>query len=166
MTSLSLKARFERLGPVAGVNRNPSGSSVGLELQLLSPQSFMRPVDAALLLATNGLSLLSAKRALESLLKSGLVRIELSSVPDADGLVAELQMLGIGAIVLSEKSVDVRQLRTKLNLTQKQFALNFGIELDTLQNWEQGKRAPDKTAMSYLRVIDRAPDVARKAQLS
>jgi putative transcriptional regulator len=56
--------------------------------------------------------------------------------------------------------VDVRRLRERIGLSQEDFALKFNLDLSTLQGWEQGRRAPDRTAENYLRVIDRAPDVA------
>lgn len=34
----------------------------------------------------------------------------------------------------------IKELRLKTGMTQKQFAEYFDIELDTLQNWEQGRR--------------------------
>jgi putative transcriptional regulator len=48
---------------------------------------------------------------------------------------------------------DVRELRRKLHMTQRQFAAKFGVPLGTLRDWEQGVRLPDNTARSYLHVI-------------
>lgn len=38
--------------------------------------------------------------------------------------------------------VDVRAIRRKLNLTQAQFAGEFGFSINTLRHWEQGNDAP------------------------
>jgi putative transcriptional regulator len=35
-----------------------------------------------------------------------------------------------------------------------------GISVDTLRNWEQGRRYPTGTARALLRIIDKAPEVA------
>lgn len=48
---------------------------------------------------------------------------------------------------------DVRALRRKLHMTQRQFAAQFRVPLGTLRDWEQGVRLPDNTARSYLYVI-------------
>ncbi|MCI6332526.1 helix-turn-helix domain-containing protein [Desulfovibrio piger] len=59
--------------------------------------------------------------------------------------------------------VDVKAIRQKLGLSQTVFAAAFGLSLYTLRNWEQGRRQPDPAARAYLRVIEVAPDVVRRA---
>jgi putative transcriptional regulator len=59
-------------------------------------------------------------------------------------------------------TVDVRAIRTKLNLTQRAFAARFGFSVNTLRHWEQGTRQPEGPTRAYLLVIDRAPDVVQK----
>ena len=49
------------------------------------------------------------------------------------------------------------QARTKL--TQAQFAARIGVPIETVRNWEQGKRSRGP-ARALLKVIDKAPDVA------
>ena len=57
--------------------------------------------------------------------------------------------------------MDVKQVRAGLGLTPEQFALRFGIDVDALQNWEQGLCNPDRATLAYLRAIAEAPrDVA------
>jgi putative transcriptional regulator len=41
------------------------------------------------------------------------------------------------------EEVDVKAIRETLGLTQKQFAEQFGFELDAIQNWEQKRRRPE-----------------------
>jgi len=53
--------------------------------------------------------------------------------------------------------VDVRAARKKLGMTQKDFAQSFGVSVDTLRNWEQGRRHPRGPARVLLAVIDRSP---------
>lgn len=57
----------------------------------------------------------------------------------------------------------VRYVRTRLGLSQAAFSARYHIPLSTLQDWEQGRRAPDRTTMAYLRVINREPDVTARA---
>jgi putative transcriptional regulator len=59
--------------------------------------------------------------------------------------------------------IDVRRIRTKLGMTQTQFSREFGLSVDTLRHWEQGRRMPDGPARAYLHVIDRAPKAVQKA---
>ncbi len=61
------------------------------------------------------------------------------------------------------KRVDVRAIRTKLGMTQEEFAARFGFSVNTLRHWEQGKRQPEGPTRAYLMVIDRAPKAVQKA---
>lgn len=61
------------------------------------------------------------------------------------------------------QNIDVRRIRKKLGMTQATFARIFGFSLATLRHWEQQKRTPEGPARAYLTVIDRQPDVVRKA---
>ena len=56
-----------------------------------------------------------------------------------------------------------RRVRRRTGLTQVAFAARIGVPLDTVRNWEQGKRAPAGPARALLRVLDRAPEVALAA---
>jgi putative transcriptional regulator len=52
----------------------------------------------------------------------------------------------------------VRDLRRRAQLTQAQFAAKLGVPVETIRNWEQGKRAPRGPARALLAVIAHAPD--------
>lgn len=52
----------------------------------------------------------------------------------------------------------IRQLRSRVALTQAAFADRFGIELRTLREWEQGKRIPAGPGNTLLRVIEADPE--------
>ena len=41
---------------------------------------------------------------------------------------------------------DVAALRARFKLSQAKFAALLGISVDTLQNWEQGRRQPERPA--------------------
>jgi putative transcriptional regulator len=53
--------------------------------------------------------------------------------------------------------------RRKVGLSQVAFAQRIGVPVDTIRNWEQGKRAPQGPARALLCVIDRAPEAALAA---
>jgi putative transcriptional regulator len=59
--------------------------------------------------------------------------------------------------------IDVRAIRTKLRMTQEEFASRFGFSVNTPRHWEQGKRQPEGPARAYLLVIERAPKAVQKA---
>jgi putative transcriptional regulator len=61
------------------------------------------------------------------------------------------------------KAVDVKAIRTKLAMTQEEFAGRFGFSVNTLRHWEQGLRQPEGPTRAYLLVIDRAPKAVQKA---
>src|SRR5688572_18949460 len=53
---------------------------------------------------------------------------------------------------------DVRALRTHFGLSQAKFAALLGISVDTLQNWEQGRREPEGPAKVLLRIAAKHPE--------
>ena len=52
--------------------------------------------------------------------------------------------------------------RSKLRLTQNQFAELLGISVKTLHNWEPGRRRPTGAARVLLRVASRHPKLVLK----
>ena len=52
----------------------------------------------------------------------------------------------------------VRDLRRRAQLTQLEFAARLGVPVETIRNWEQGKRMPRGPARALLAVIAHAPD--------
>ncbi len=85
----------------------------------------------------------------------------------ADGRIVELRdgcefPLAPAAVAASppdaEPATAVRDLRRRTQLTQEQFAAKLGVPVETIRNWEQGKRAPRGPARALLAVIAHAPD--------
>jgi len=56
-----------------------------------------------------------------------------------------------------------RRIRKRLGLTQAEFSLRIGVSVDTIRNWEQGKRCPTGAALSLLKVLDKAPEASLAA---
>lgn len=54
-------------------------------------------------------------------------------------------------------SPDVASIREKTGLSQARFAQLLGVSVRTLQDWEQGRRAPSGAARTLLMVADRNP---------
>lgn len=51
----------------------------------------------------------------------------------------------------------VREIRQKISLSQSRFAALLGVSVRTLQDWEQGRRAPSGAARTLLRIAHRNP---------
>jgi len=56
-----------------------------------------------------------------------------------------------------------RRVRKRLGLSQAEFSRRIDVSLDTIRNWEQGKRSPTGAAKALLKVIDKAPEAALAA---
>ena len=88
--------------------------------------------------------------------------IEAQAIEDADPWTDE--ELAEAEPVYPPPSPDrVRALRARLGLTQAQFARRFGFTLDTVQQYEQGRRRPSGPASTLLRVIEADPDAVERA---
>jgi len=60
----------------------------------------------------------------------------------------------------------LRRLRDKLGLTQREFAERYGIPLANIRQYEIGRTMPPPAVRSYLRVIEREPERAAAAVAS
>ena len=52
----------------------------------------------------------------------------------------------------------VREIREAYDLSQAEFAALLGISVDTLQNWEQGRRTPAGPAKILLQIVAKHPE--------
>ena len=57
----------------------------------------------------------------------------------------------------------IRALRKRLKLSRERFAERFGLDARAVQDWEQGRRVPDRAARVLLTVIDREPEAVIRA---
>ena len=55
----------------------------------------------------------------------------------------------------------VAALRKRLKLSRQKFAERFGLDVRAVQEWEQGRRVPDRSARVLLTVIDHDPGISR-----
>jgi len=62
--------------------------------------------------------------------------------------------------------VDVRAVRVATGLSRTEFARRFALDPRALQDWEQGRRRPDRAARAYLTVIARRPEAVVEALAS
>jgi putative transcriptional regulator len=61
------------------------------------------------------------------------------------------------------RTLNPKEIRQTLHMTQEQFASRFQLPLGTLRDWEQGVREPDRAAKNYLRVIAKNPQAVLDA---
>ena len=61
------------------------------------------------------------------------------------------------------RNVNVKAVRTKLSMTQEQFAARFGFSTATLRHWERGDRTPRGPALVLLNVIEHNPQAVIEA---
>ncbi len=54
---------------------------------------------------------------------------------------------------------DVASVRERTGLSQSKFAELLGVSVRTLQDWEQGRRAPSGAARTLLTIADKDPTV-------
>lgn len=73
------------------------------------------------------------------------------------------QIVQDDAEAMHDAAAYARRVRRKVGLSQVVFARRIGVPVDTVRNWEQGRRAPQGPARALLRIIDRAPEVALHA---
>lgn len=107
-------------------------------------------------LARRGATTLRAKRALEAMLAGRIAVIDLPMVEDAGALRADLEAAGVVLKMPAARSVDLAALRGQLGMTREQFALAYGLDVETVRNWETGRRDPGP-ARAYLQAIENDP---------
>jgi putative transcriptional regulator len=58
--------------------------------------------------------------------------------------------------------VDVKAIRKRLDMTQKEFADTFNLPLGTVREWEINRRVPDQAGQVLLSVIAAQPKVVQQ----
>lgn len=161
-TNLSFRARLEQPVPGPVADPPPSGFSAHAILRRIAPLD--RPVSVAETLVGLGLSLRQAHVILNRLAADEDVVATFPNVVDGAVTAARLQGLGVSTEWRRPpEQVDVKAIRERLGLTQAAFAARFGLELDSVRNWEQGRYAPDPIARTLLKVIEQSPEAVDKA---
>ena len=87
---------------------------------------------------------------------------EFPLAPDMPALASETPALSPVALDAAPAEASplpaVRDLRRRAQLTQLEFAARLGVPVETIRNWEQGKRAPRGPARALLAVIAHSPE--------
>jgi putative transcriptional regulator len=76
--------------------------------------------------------------------------------------IAAQQALDDAEAMLDEAKY-ARRVRKRLGLSQAEFSKRIDVSLETIRNWEQGKRYPTGAAKALLKILDKAPEMALAA---
>jgi len=74
-----------------------------------------------------------------------------------------LQQADDATDALQDAARYARRIRRRLGLSQVEFSERIDVPLNTIRNWEQGKRSPTGAAKALLKILDRAPEAALMA---
>jgi DNA-binding transcriptional regulator YiaG len=165
-TNSELKARLERLGPVRDVSRPSLSSDESVVVVLHRVGSLDKGVSVARRLFASGLTLKQAHDAINKLAELGWCVCAVSKTEDLHLLATELAVLNVELrqkLPVSGAVVDIAKMRGRHGLSQREYADLLGLDVRTLQNWEQGRHRPDPAAISLMRIFDRAPDTVGEA---
>ena len=88
----------------------------------------------------------------------GACRVDATTEADLKRQAAEDDAVGV-----QDAALYARRVRRRTGLTQADFASRLGVPVDTVRNWEQGKRLPAGPAKALLRILDKAPEAALSA---
>lgn len=161
-TNSELKARLEHLGPTRVVARVPLSSEESLTLLLRRIGKLDKPVSVARRLVDAGASMRASHATISHLAETGWAVCTVSRQRDPVGLARDLADMNVQArrrTVVADEVVDIGALRVRHGLSQREYADLLGLDVRTLQNWEQGRNRPDPAALSLMRLFDRAPEV-------
>ncbi len=159
-----LRVRFARLGRAPDIVRVSSGSPADLVIRPADGLAAVKAISAMEAFVRRHTPLLKAKRAVEVMIEQGEAVVHVPMVESAKALGADLRKAGVAAFLIAAEDVDVKRVRADLGLTQEQFAMRYGLDIDALQNWEQGRCRPDRATLAYLRAIAAAPREVAEAQ--
>lgn len=68
-----------------------------------------------------------------------------------------------GRVFRPHSAPSIKSVRSRLRVSQSEFALMIGVSTATVQNWEQGRREPEGPAKALLRVAERNPEAVLQA---
>jgi DNA-binding transcriptional regulator YiaG len=165
-TNSELKARLARLGPVRDADPPPSfsGELITLVLRLVGPLD--KPISVVKRLRAAGLTLRAGHAIINRLAETRLAVCQIAEGANIPQLAGDLLAMNVHAYRKRclEPSL-VAEVRARRGLSQREFAAVLGIDIDTLQNWEQGRNKPDAAALNLVMAFDKAPELIEQAAL-
>jgi DNA-binding transcriptional regulator YiaG len=123
-------------------------------------------ISVARRLFAAGLTLKQAHDAINNLAKFSWTACAVANTEDLPRLAAELAPMNVELrrrVPASGQVVNIADMRARRGLSQRAYADLLGLDVRTLQNWEQGRNRPDPAAVSLMRIFDLAPDMVGEA---
>jgi DNA-binding transcriptional regulator YiaG len=155
-----LTARLERLGPIREAVPARSFSDELLPVLLRRTGAFHDRIAVARRLRDCGLSLRAAHAAITRLASDDWAVCEIPVDDGVDALAHDLAPLDVRVHrrrAVSEPDRYIAAVRERHGLSQRAFAAALGLDVRTLQNWEQGRNRPDAAVLSLITLFDRDP---------
>lgn len=87
-------------------------------------------------------------------------RLDATRVDNTSARALARQQASDDSAAMQDAAKYARRVRQRLGLTQQELSQRIDVSLETIRNWEQGKRSPTGAAKALLRVLDRAPEAA------
>jgi DNA-binding transcriptional regulator YiaG len=142
------------------VRRSSSGERIKVVLAPPKGGPLGNTIEVFRVLVEAGLSVRAAKDVSDRLRDRAPVFVDAPSVENFARFKARIEQEGIAVQRLADApgELDVKALREKLQLSQSEFAGLFRFGLDSVQNWEQGRTRPDRSAATLLDMIRRDPN--------
>jgi DNA-binding transcriptional regulator YiaG len=165
-TNSELRARLARLGPIRDTVPARSSSAEREPLYLRRIGRFERRVTLFRRLFDEGITARAAKDAIDALASQDEAVCLIPSDADMDALARDLRALDVEMHrrrTVADPAAFIIAVRARHNLSQREFADRLGLDVRTLQNWEQGRNRPDDTVLAFIRLFDADPDSAHRA---
>lgn len=153
-----LRARFERLGPVRAIVHDRLFSAETEAVVLERTGTFDRRLDVARRLFVSGMSMKAAHATITRLAAEDWAVVEIPVDGGIDELARDLRPLDVR--LSRRRQIDapaafIADVRTRHDLSQREFAAALGLDVRTLQNWEQGRNRPDAAVLTLVALFDR-----------
>jgi hypothetical protein len=159
--SSELKALLGRLGPVRVISHDRSYSVECVTVLLRrDPGPFVTAIAVAKRLFAAGLPMRAAHAAINRLAADGVATCDIPIDGGIDELAQDLPALTIHLErrrTFPEAATFLADIRARHRLSQRDFADALGLDVRTLQNWEQGRNTPDRAVLLLAALYDRDP---------
>lgn len=73
------------------------------------------------------------------------------------------QMVADDQEAMQDAAKFARRVRKRLGLSQAELSQRIEVSIETIRNWEQGRRSPTGAAKALLKILDRAPEASLSA---
>ena len=102
----------------------------------------------------------AAKDAIDALARVGVATCQIPSDTDMAALARDLAVLNVELLKrrkVANAAAFILATRLRHGLSQKEFADRLGLDVRTLQSWEQGRHRPERATLSLIRAFDVDP---------